>query len=961
MHPHIRILPPLLVLLSLVAACGDSTSPPAPDSLEVVAGDDQTGTVTTTLGADLEVRVLDGSGTAMADVEVSWDVESGDGTVSPATAETDADGRARTAWTLGPSAGTQRVTASVDGVSPVVFDAEAEAASPAEVERSSGSERTGTVAEELPAPLTVTVTDEHGNATPGVSVEWAVVDGEGSVDPARSTTDADGAASTRWTLGTRAGDEHAVRAEVADADLEPIDFRAHAEPGSVAEILLSPDTATLEPGDTLELVATLEDAYENPVTDRAVAWESEHPDVAAASADGRIVARAPGPAPVVARADGRAETAEVTVLASEPPTVDAVEPAVLEAGGTATVTGRGFSPVAGWNEVRVDGAEATVTDATADRLTLELPPRTSFPCRRTQEVSLSLTVPERSAEHHHPFAVARQVTLEPGGSATLVSPDDARCNELTETTDDAAYLFTVFNRTEAPSALSSFRVRGEALGGAATAAAPGAPELLEGAGGGGIGAEPPAGPGGREGLSRTPGPDPTSVGDPSTGPSPDGHYEMLERGRELYERLGPPDLERLRARAAPAAPSAPEEGDTLTVRFPHTNDLCEDFIEIESRVVYSGPEAVVLEDVANPVAGGMDAELRAIGEEFHAEMLPIVEEHFGDPFAMDDALGGTGQVYMVFTDELDRFPGAAAFVSRIDFYPTSECPASNERAIFYGHVPDGADEVDAWHRGIRGTVIHETKHIASNAERFSREAEVMEESWLEESTARIAEELYARQLFGYEHNGNTTYSESVGCELQACSGRPRVMLKHFSALYQYYRNPDLLTPLGPAFSGDGTFYGSGWLLVRWAADHFGGPEAAFFRNLTQETSLSGVDNLTARTGRSLGEMLGAWALSLYLDEQDPERDVLQHPSWNLWDVFEGLNQDRPSTFTSSFPLRGWNLDYGDFDHGLFEVRGGSAAFFTLTGDAGGPQLLELAGSGGGPAPSGLGLSVARIR
>jgi hypothetical protein len=46
---------------------------------------------------------------------VLFDVASGGGTVDPATASTDAQGRVQTEWTLGPQQGEQRVTAGAVG------------------------------------------------------------------------------------------------------------------------------------------------------------------------------------------------------------------------------------------------------------------------------------------------------------------------------------------------------------------------------------------------------------------------------------------------------------------------------------------------------------------------------------------------------------------------------------------------------------------------------------------------------------------------------------------------------------------------------------------------------------------------------------------------------------------------------------------------------------------------------
>ena len=93
-----------------------------PHSLTKVCGDDQEGTA----GAQLEqfvVLVSDEDGAAMAGVVVSFSVTAGGGTLSAATATTDATGRAATRLTLGSDPGTNTVSATVEGLESVTFTA----------------------------------------------------------------------------------------------------------------------------------------------------------------------------------------------------------------------------------------------------------------------------------------------------------------------------------------------------------------------------------------------------------------------------------------------------------------------------------------------------------------------------------------------------------------------------------------------------------------------------------------------------------------------------------------------------------------------------------------------------------------------------------------------------------------------------------------------------------------------
>ena len=94
-----------------------------PHSLTKVCGDDQEGTAGALLAEPFVVSVVDEDGAAMAGVNVSFTVTAGGGTLSSATATTNANGRARTWLTLGSELGTNTVVATVEGLESVTFTA----------------------------------------------------------------------------------------------------------------------------------------------------------------------------------------------------------------------------------------------------------------------------------------------------------------------------------------------------------------------------------------------------------------------------------------------------------------------------------------------------------------------------------------------------------------------------------------------------------------------------------------------------------------------------------------------------------------------------------------------------------------------------------------------------------------------------------------------------------------------
>jgi hypothetical protein len=172
------------------------------------------------------VIVRDQFGNGLAGVGVTFTVTSGGGSVMPTSVSTAANGEAHlSSWTLGTAAGQNTVAASVNGssITPVVFTATGTliastvtANTPVNQQAPAGSP--------VGTPPGVIVRDQNNAPLPGVTVQFAVTSGGGSVSPASVDTDANGVAQlTIWTLGATAG-ANSVTATVAG--LPPVTFNA---------------------------------------------------------------------------------------------------------------------------------------------------------------------------------------------------------------------------------------------------------------------------------------------------------------------------------------------------------------------------------------------------------------------------------------------------------------------------------------------------------------------------------------------------------------------------------------------------------------------------------------------------------------------------------------------------------------------------------------------------------------
>lgn len=629
--------------------------------------------------------------------------------------------------------------------------------------------------------------------------------------------------------------------------------------------------------------------------------------------------------------------AAFTVQAVPAPVVTGASPDSMPVRGHLIIDGSGFSSVPAENVVTIGGVPATVQAAQLTRLTVIVP------CLPTGEVGVSVEVFGAVAAFTHPLRVTDRRNLAVGGSYALDGPD-AHCTELLST---GTYM-AVVSSVGQPAATTALRFTGSVPGA-------GAPMQFTF----------------DQALRVRPAPD-------------------FERRRRAHEQLLRHDAELLRVprppRAALRDPAAalaavPNVGDVLTLKVPDAANANTCFgvaATVSARVVHVGTHAVVLEDINAPLAGTMDAMFQEMGQTFDNDMFPLLTANFGNPLAIDGSTDANGRIYMLFTPAINDMQSLAGFVTPADLL-SDICPAGNKAEIFYATVPtlpgdeddaDGLGNVTAahWFRVMRTVVMHEAKHIASFAELLSRGTLLAQDAlWMEESTAMIAEELYARLAYGYAQNDNTTFMASLYCERRPtfpeCAGKPFAMYDHFFYVYNYLRS---IEGLGPLYLDDPTFYGSGWSFLRWVIDHYAGSEADFLRALTTETLLGPFENIEARAGQPFEELLGDWLLAHALDDHPeyPVDPLYTMPSWNTPDIFLGMNQDSfggQHPFPTPTPLNKHNASGSSFVVDIAALRGGTGAIVEFTGAPSGARLLKLNTPAGGPASGNLRLKVVRVK
>jgi hypothetical protein len=715
-------------------------------------------------------------------------------------------------------------------------------------------------------------------------------------------------------------------------------------PASVAAVSIAPLAPAPVAGTATPLTVVLKASDSTVLSGRAITYTSSQPLVAKVNGLGQLVATSPGTTTIAATSERVTGTLVVSVVApagSVAPTITSISPASLAPGISATLDGSGFLAA---SAVTIGGVAAAVVATSPTSLTIVVP-AAGLPCQSAQDAPVTVATVGGMATVNHPLGVAAPRALAVGESFVTDASGPIGCNELPA---GGSYIVTVFNGATSATTTARFDLRGS------------------------------AGPS----TARVPATQPVAAIVPTDGrpgggsPAQRAHIDRLEEDRALMERLGAP-RRTVHAPSYSRSSSVPVPlavGSTTTIKYHYSSCSAAATTNITARVVYVGAHSVVLEDVAGPLAGTLDADLVALADQFEQVSYPLLLD-FGDPLAYDARTDGNGHIVILFTPSVNASAGnLLGFVAACDLYPMQTDPTvagSNEGEIFYARTVTDTSSTSTslngrpeWLRQMPATMIHEAKHIISYAERLSRGATVFEQTWLEEGTAQIASELFGRTLHGNGWRSDAGYAPSLLCEAQpttaGCGSGALVMTNHFTFLTNYLRLFQSKSVLSGAEDSD--IYGSAWLFARWLTDTYGGAdEGTFLRSLVQTSTLAGAANVEAATGKKFSQLLAEFSLMVAADNLPNVTGPFVEPSWNLPDVFLGLSS------TGSQPPAPLSLRQksgGSFSVASRSLKGGGAVLIRIdAGGAGATQLLDLRASLSTPLTSAstIGLGVLRIQ
>lgn len=248
-----------------------------PAGIATVAGAAQQAAAGRILPQAVVVRVTSRRSRPIEGTTVKFHLVDGQGSLLPDSATTDADGRARTVWTLGDVPGRQTLLANVDRVDSAL-------AIVAEAEPVAANTHIAALQDTVRAPagravgeaVGIRLTDSTGRTLADLPVTWTALDG-GSAAGLEPRTDSVGEAHAKWVLGRKVGTQR-LRAQIGTGigahAIRPLTLLATALAGAPKAILaVSGDGQNVAAGSALRkpIVLRVVDAAGNGVAGATLA------------------------------------------------------------------------------------------------------------------------------------------------------------------------------------------------------------------------------------------------------------------------------------------------------------------------------------------------------------------------------------------------------------------------------------------------------------------------------------------------------------------------------------------------------------------------------------------------------------------------------------------------------------------------------------------------------------------
>lgn len=717
-------------------------------------------------------------------------------------------------------------------------------------------------------------------------------------------------------------------------------------PEPVASVVVSPPTASVVAGQTVQLTATTRGAQGNLLTGRRIFWSSSNTGVATVDSTGLVAGVAPGTATITATSEGKNGTAIVTVTPVPVASVS-VSPAsaTVEVGEsvqlTATVKDVAGNTLTG-RTITWQSSDRTVASVDSNGLVTGAGEGSATITATSEGKSGTATITVTRAAVASVIVSPASATIEVGETIQLTATvTDSRGDTLTNrsvTWSSSDVAVATVNSTglvegvaQGTATITAFS---EGKNGTATitVTAPTAPDVgavndvtfMNDVGTGTLATPsqteeyilaPYSLGAANDTFSYSVGTAGTGSGGLVAGLTGFGFSRLTEgtvapdleiRIRQAAQRILALRPQEIRSTFVPF--QEPSEGDTLQFRVRDSLDNAASCDTVTAVLKRKSTNTSLFVDTEVTETELTDADASKIGTSFDPGSYGLVRDAFGT----ESDVNSDAHVTVLLTPAVNRLtpPGEAqekgfigGFFNPLDlFRRTTSDPCRNEQEIFYSFVPDPTNR---WGNtfsksfaisSIKGTLPHEFEHMINfNQHWFVARCNCFEEAWLDEGLAHVAEDVGG---FPESNRGRRT-------EL-------------------FLEAPHLNTLLtgGRILAERGAIY----LFVRRLADVIGGD---ILLRLTS-TGQTGRTNVTNKVGRPFVRIFRNWVATLFLSNRGLNNDPL----------FNFTSFDFVATFGDALVRVAVSLANPDFSS---QVVGHAAQFLELTGATTDATRVEITG------------------
>ena len=416
--------------------------------------------------------------------------------------------------------------------------------------------------------------------------------------------------------------------------------------------------------------------------------------------------------------------------------------------------------------------------------------------------------------------------------------------------------------------------------------------------------------------------------------------------REWYTNRTKPIIRPRGFSAITNVPATPAIGSIITLNG-NASSACGTVQPHGAAIVAVSSHAIIAVDTLAPPNGFTTADYQGFAATFDTLIFPLDTLNYGAPTDID----GNGRVLLFFSQLVNQLSPAGSssyvggfFYSR-DLFPLvntgnlAACAGSNVGEMFYLPVADVAQIYNDHFRDkptvtaqTYTTIVHEFQHLINSGRHLyiNTTATRLEESWLDESQAMLAQELLYFKVSGFTPKSNlnwttiSTGSNANGTQLSLVNA---YLVQGLGAVNNYLLTDETSTPYNNS-ENLGTL-GAGWLFMRYILDQSPGVQATYTRAIDNAvvTGFANLENVFSLTPAALASSYQSWAIAQYLDGTGVSSNpIYSNPSWDMRTVIPN------ALFFSTFPMKTRRLLTGSpVSIGL---RGGAATYLRFRVSAG---------------------------